>query len=229
MFESKHLYGRKEYLVNIPERKGAQVSDLRIAVIGVGNIGKTLGRKWASAGHMVAFGVRNPTSEENQALSKESEGKLTIGTVAEALASTEVVVMALPGVAIEEIIATYAGQLNGRIIIDAANRMGASSMNSFASFQQHTPQARYFRAFNSLGWENFANPQFGEVQADLFYCGPEGDAQAVVEQLIADVGLRPIRLGDESQVGVVDSVATLWFALALGQKRGRHLAFKVLS
>jgi 8-hydroxy-5-deazaflavin:NADPH oxidoreductase len=41
--------------------------------------------------------------------------------------------------------------------------------------------------------------------------------------------LRPIRLGDVDQVGLVDSVASLWFALALGQGKGRQLAFKVLS
>ncbi len=47
--------------------------------------------------------------------------------------------------------------------------------------------------------------------------------------MISDVGLRPIRLGDADQVGLVDSVGSLWFALALGQGKGRHLAFKVLS
>jgi hypothetical protein len=38
-----------------------------------------------------------------------------------------------------------------------------------------------------------------------------------------------MRLGDVDQVGLVDSVGSLWFALALGQGKGRHLAFKVLS
>jgi 8-hydroxy-5-deazaflavin:NADPH oxidoreductase len=102
-------------------------------------------------------------------------------------------------------------------------------LNSFASFQLHTPQAHLFRAFNSLGWENFADPLFDGIPADLFYCGPEGDARAAVEQLISDIGLHPMYLGGPEQVGLVDSVASLWFALALGQKRGRHLAFKVLS
>jgi predicted dinucleotide-binding enzyme len=73
-----------------------------------------------------------------------------------------------------------------------------------------------------------ADPVFNGVQADLFYCGP-GDDRDMVEQLITDVGLNPMRLGDADQVGLVDSVASLWFALALGQGRGRHLAFKVLS
>ena len=102
-------------------------------------------------------------------------------------------------------------------------------MNSFATFQTYTPQAQLYRAFNSLGWENFADPVFDGIQADLFYCGPDGDTREVAEQMIVDVGLRPIRLGDVEQVGLVDSVGSLWFALVFGQGKGRHLAFKVLS
>jgi 8-hydroxy-5-deazaflavin:NADPH oxidoreductase len=47
--------------------------------------------------------------------------------------------------------------------------------------------------------------------------------------LIADIGLGPVYLGGVEQVGVVDSLLGLWFALAVGQGKGRHLAFKVLK
>ena len=85
------------------------------------------------------------------------------------------------------------------------------------------------RAFNSLGWENFDDPDFGGVQADLLWCGPDGSAAVLVEELIADVGLRPVRVGGLDQLATVDMVASLWFALALGQGWGRQLAFKVLT
>ncbi len=205
------------------------MGELRIAVLGAGNIGGTLGRKWAAAGHQVAFGVNDPAGARAQALRAELGNKVTIGPVADALDAGNVVVMAFPGAAMDETITTYAAQLDGKIIIDAANRMGGGPMNSFATFQARTPNARVFRAFNSLGWENYADPVFKGVQADLFYCGPDGDAREMVEQLITDVGLRPMRLGDIDQVGLVDSVSQLWFALALRQGKGRHLAFKVLS
>ena len=205
------------------------MGELRIAVLGAGNIGGTLGRKWAAAGHKVTFGVTDPAGARAQALRAELGNKVTIGLVAEALAAGNVVVMAFPGAAMDEMITTYAAQLDGKIIIDAANRMGGGPMNSFATFQARKPHARVFRAFNSLGWENFANPVFKGVQADLFYCGPDGDAREMVEQLITDVGLRPMRLGDIDQVGLVDTVTQLWFALAIRQGKGRHLAFKVLE
>jgi predicted dinucleotide-binding enzyme len=152
------------------------------------------------------------------------------GTIEDVLqGNPDVVLIALPGGVVEMVAQKYAAQLNGRILIDAANRMGEDSMHNLAHFQQHAPQAQLFRAFNSLGWENFAEPNFNGIQADLFYCGPDGDARTKVEQLISDVGLRPIYLGGNAQMGLLDSLASLWFALAFEQKKGRHLAFKVLG
>ena len=44
---------------------------LTIAVLGAGNIGSTLGRKWVAAGHQVAFGVNDPNGKHAQALRTE--------------------------------------------------------------------------------------------------------------------------------------------------------------
>lgn len=41
---------------------------MKIAVVGAGNIGVTLGRKWAAADHPVIFGVRDPQAEKVGAL-----------------------------------------------------------------------------------------------------------------------------------------------------------------
>ncbi len=49
-----------------------------------------------------------------------------------------------------------------------------------------------------------------------------------MEGLISGVGLRPVRVGGLDQLGLVDMLAGLWFALAFGQGHGRRLAFKVL-
>jgi predicted dinucleotide-binding enzyme len=170
-------------------------------------------------------------NSENKCLLRSELGdRATIHTTAEALnTNPDVVVLAIPGPAIDATIAQYADQLDGKIIIDTANKMGASSHNSFAALQQHAPHASIYRAFNSLGWENFANPLFDGTPADLFFCGTDGEARATVEQLISDIGLRPVYLGGVEQVGVIDSLLGLWFALAIGQGKGRHLAFKMLN
>lgn len=200
----------------------------KIAVLGAGNIGGTLGRKWAAAGNTVTFGAAHPAGEKAQALTAELGEQVTFGAIADALSGASVVVFAIPGRAMAETIAANTAALGGKLVIDAANRMGEPVPNSREDFRRYTPSARYVRAFNTLGYENFADPVFDGVPADLLYAGPEAD-QALIEQLISEIGLRPIRVGDADQVGLVDALLPLWFALAIQRGMGRHLAFKVLT
>jgi predicted dinucleotide-binding enzyme len=203
------------------------MTTLRIAVLGAGKIGGTLGRKWTAAGHQVTYGVRDPQTADAQAL-RQSGDQVMVGQIGETLATDpRVVLMAVPGGAMEATITAHAEQLNGRVIIDAANRMGSDRTDSWTLFQTHTPAAQIYRAFNTYGYENFANPTFVGVQADLFYAGPEGASLTLVEQLIRDIGLRPVRIGGADQIPAVDALLRVWFALA--RARGRRLAFKMLT
>ena len=118
----------------------------------------------------------------------------------------------------------YASDVDGKLFIDATNNIGAAATNAAAAVAQAAPNARYVRAFNTLGWENFANPTFDGVAADHFFSAPSADRDAI-ERLISDVGLRPAYLGPDKQ-DLVDSVLPLWLTLA--QLRGqRHLAFRM--
>jgi 8-hydroxy-5-deazaflavin:NADPH oxidoreductase len=191
---------------------------LTVAVIGTGNIGGTLGRAFAAAGHTVVLGSRHPSDGADP---REVP-------VAEALTGADVVVLALPAAAVPAFAHEHAEALAGPLVVDAANDIGgAGPANHHDALTAAVPGLRYARAFNSLGWENFAEPRFGDTVGDLFFSSAEAD-RAVVESLIEAVGLRPIYLG-EGQQEVVDGVLRLWFALAIGQRRGRHLAFRVLT
>jgi 8-hydroxy-5-deazaflavin:NADPH oxidoreductase len=198
-----------------------------IAVLGAGTVGATLARKWAAAGHRVILASRDP---EAAALRELATGiGASTATHATAVAAAEVVVVALPGNAVASVAAALGSALDGKVLIDAGNNIGGTEMNSIGTLTRHAPVAIPARAFNSLGWENFAEPDFDGIPADLLWCGPDGDAGALVETLVADVGLRPVRVGGLDRLPVVDMLANLWFALALEQGRGRHLAFKVLA
>jgi hypothetical protein len=193
-----------------------------VAVIGTGRIGGTIGRAFARAGNHVTFGTRTPAGGSAAGNSGAHED-----TVAGALAGADIVVLAVPGPSVAALVAEHAATLAGKLIIDAANKIGGDGpANSHAEIAA-LPGARYARAFNSLGAENFADPVFGAETADLIYSAPEAD-RAAVEDLIRAVGLRPVYAGDGAHE-VVDGVLRLWFALAIGQGRGRHLAFRVLD
>jgi 8-hydroxy-5-deazaflavin:NADPH oxidoreductase len=188
---------------------------MKIAVIGAGNIGGTIGERWKKAGHEVVFGLRDP--------SKRDDAK----PIGQALDEAEAVLLALPGSATVEFVREHAAALEGRIIIDATNNFRGATFNAWPELIAAIPTAQLYRAFNTLGWDVFANPVVGGVQADLFYCGPEGRGRDVVEQLIVDAGLRPIWVGGVDQVDTVDGVLRLWAVLS--RTRGRHIAFKLIS
>ena len=69
---------------------------MRIAIIGDGNVGGTLGKGWAKKGHDVFFGVRNPTDDKTRQLVQAIGSKAQAGTVGEAAAFGQVVVLATP-------------------------------------------------------------------------------------------------------------------------------------
>jgi len=182
---------------------------MNIAVIGTGKIGRTLGEALAAAGHDVRYGSRTP--EES---------------VREALDGAEAVIVGIPGQAVADFARAHADELAGKVVIDAANKFGDGPGHSAADFALLAPAAHYARAFNALGVENFAEPVFDGVVADLFYSADEADRETV-ERVISDTGLNPVYLGP-GQHDLLDQLMKLWFTLAHGQGRGRHLAFKVL-
>ncbi len=206
------------------------MAQLRIAVIGAGNMGATLGKKWLAAGHAVAFGVADPRGQRAHTLRAQLGSQIAIGSVDAALATAEAVAMAIPGDAMDETIVAHVARLDGKIILDATNRsVVAGPLNSLATFRAHTPFARYYRAFNTYGWRVLVVPVIGGVQADLFYCGPDGASRAVVERLISDVGLRAVRVGDIDQVETIDSLFRLWTALGSDKPAQPHMAFRLLT
>jgi predicted dinucleotide-binding enzyme len=188
---------------------------MKIAVIGAGNVGGTIGGAWEKAGHEVAYGLRDPAKKKNAK------------PIDAAIAGAEIVLLAIPGAALVDFVREHKKGLDGKVVIDATNNFRAPSMNSWSEVSKLVPNAHLFRAFNSLGADVFAKPVLGGEKADLFYAGPDGAPNEKVERLIEDAGLRPIRVGGPDQVEVVDGVLRLWFTLA--QSRGRRIAFKLIS
>ncbi|HEY7282396.1 MAG TPA: NAD(P)-binding domain-containing protein [Actinomycetota bacterium] len=195
-----------------------------IAVIGSGNIGGTLARKWAAANHDVTIGARDPATATELA---ERIGARAV-SVEDAVAAGEVVLFAIPGAAMASTLEAVGGALHGKIAIDAANNIREATTNNAAAFESHAPGARYVRAFNTLGWELFDDPTVDGVQVDLFFCGPDGEPRATVEALIADAGLRPVWVGGPEEVDVVDALLRLWITLVMKRQLGRRLAFKMI-
>lgn len=199
---------------------------MRLAVIGTGNIGSTIGRRWLEHGHTVTYGVR----DESAASSRPLPDRADVASIPAAVRNAEATLIAIPGGAVESLLETQTAVLDGQLLLDASNDVSGGAFHHLPAFEARLPAARVYRAFNTLGWENFAQPMIDGQQADLFYAGPQTDDRQVVERLIADVGLRPVYVGQGvAGADLLDGMTRLWFALAAGQGFGRRTAFKILS
>ena len=79
---------------------------MKIGIVGAGNIGGSLGKLWAAKGHKIVFGVRDVNSAKTQKALAEM-GDVRAVSIAEAVASGDVVVMAVPWGAAQETVAAH--------------------------------------------------------------------------------------------------------------------------
>ncbi|MEZ0065108.1 putative dinucleotide-binding enzyme [Streptacidiphilus sp. MAP12-20] len=190
-----------------------------IAVIGTGNIGGSLGRAFARAGHAVVFGSRSPAES---GASGDTTAK--VATLAEAVAAGDVVVLAVPADGVEAFLREHGAALAGKLVVDATNRFPGPVLNSSELFAELAPTARYARAFNSQTWETYVDPLWDGVRGSLFYTvSDEADAPAL-EALVTAVGLIPVSAG----TGRPDLLDAAIFLLFPSMQKGRHTGLRVL-
>jgi 8-hydroxy-5-deazaflavin:NADPH oxidoreductase len=178
---------------------------MRIAVLGAGRVGSTLGRLWDAAGHDVTFAARHATRP--QALAAELGERAHAASVAGAVAGAEVVLVAVPGPVVTDVLQA-AGPLDGRVIIDAANSFGQQQVR-LRSLADAFPRARWVRAFNSLSARIMADDNHREPPWALFLSGDE-EAKPVAAQLIRDAGFDPVDLGGIDDSRLQDPDSPLW-------------------
>src|SRR5262245_24825152 len=175
---------------------------MKIAILGAGQVGGTLGKQWSKKGHEVWFGVRRLQDEKTRQLIKSVGPTARAGTVAEAAASGDVVVLATPWDATEAAIKA-AGNLTGKVVIDCTNPLRAD----FSGLEiGHTTSgaekvagwahgAKVFKAFNTTGFNIMAAPIIDGLRTVMFVCGDDESAKPSVLQLAGDLGFEAVDAG----------------------------------
>ena len=116
---------------------------MKIAVLGAGRVGSTVGKLWHAAGHDVTFAARS--AARPRALAAELGERAHAASVADAVAGAEVVLVAVPGPVVKDVLQA-AGPFNGRVMLDAANSFGQEQV-TLRSLADAFPRARWVRAF----------------------------------------------------------------------------------
>jgi 8-hydroxy-5-deazaflavin:NADPH oxidoreductase len=199
---------------------------MKIAIIGAGNVGGTLGKRFAEAENEVYFGVRNP-SEFNE---KDLGGK--IGNNAEACKDAEIIVLSVPYNAVSDAIKSC-GDISGNIVVDATNPLGMTSngLNLTIGFdtsgaeklQTLFPNAKVVKCFNQTGFGNMAKPR-GSI---MFACGNDKEATYKVAELASSIGFEAMNIGDLSKARLLEPLAMLWIHLSFTSELKRDFAFAI--
>jgi predicted dinucleotide-binding enzyme len=211
---------------------------MRLAIIGAGNVGGTLGTAWAQkAGHEIFFGVRNPTSDQTQALVRRLDGRAQAGTPAQAAAFAEFIVLTTPWNAAETAIRSM-GDLSGKIILDATNPLAAGpdgfsleighNISAGEKVQGWAQDASVFKTLNTTGFGNMANPVFRGVKSVMFVAGDDATNKPRVIELVAALGFEVVDAGPLRNARLLEAHAMLWIELAIKRGLGRDFAFAIV-
>jgi NADPH-dependent F420 reductase len=187
---------------------------MKVAIIGAGNVGTALADATTGAGHDVT--VSAPTDEEFEDLTKHVDVQTTTSNK-EAVQGADIVVLAIPFSAVEGVVGEIAGDVSGKIVIDATNPLKPGqpgvATEGAELVQRTAPEAKVVKAFNTVFASNQASPTVDGVQLDGFVAGDDEEAKKTVLALLEKIGYRPVDVGPLSAARYLEGMAYLNISL----------------
>ncbi|MEU5215480.1 NAD(P)-binding domain-containing protein [Streptomyces sp. NPDC020807] len=199
---------------------------MKIAVLGTGEVGRRIAGRLAGLGHDVTLGSR--TADNADAAQWAAENGGAHGTFADAAVSAELVVNATGGlVSLAALEAAGAENLRGKVLVDVSNPLDFSGgfppkvvtfdgLSLAEHLQKAFPEARVVKTLNTMSNAVMVEP--GRVPGDhaVFVSGDDGDAKAVVTELLGSFGWpadRVLDLGDLSTARATEQMLPIWLRL----------------
>ena len=189
----------------------------RIAIIGNGNVGSALGRGFRTTGH----DVRTVSDDK-----RDLEEVATWG---------EVILLAVPFSAIDDVLTNAGEAFEGKIIVDATNALDPS-MNLAMGFttsgaeelQKKLPEARVVKAFNTVFAQHM---DFGRLRDNLltaFVASDDAEAKKTVMELAQGIGFDAVDAGSLKNARLLEPLASLNVQLGYVLGMGTKIGFKLL-
>lgn len=173
---------------------------MNIGIVGSGDIGSTLGRLWAKAGHRVLFSFSHD-EQKLERLAQECGNGSRAATPYEAVSLSEVVLFSPPWTQVDEALKQI-GRFDGETVIDTTNpyideqmhvQEFAENESSSECLAKKMEGAKIIKAFNTLRDETLRE-RSGQGLV-IFYAGDYPLMKKKVEQLIEDAGFVPYDVG----------------------------------
>jgi 8-hydroxy-5-deazaflavin:NADPH oxidoreductase len=199
---------------------------MRIGVLGSGEVGRALARGYLQNGHDVRIGTRQGQVEE-----------LPVGPAREVAAEAELVVLAVRGTSAVELVSSLAGEVDGKVLVDATNpldfssgapRMFVGTTDSLGEqVQRAAPGARVVKAYNTVGNPLMVDPDLPGGPPTMFVAGNDSEAKATVGDLLRTTGWDVADLGGIEASRWLEAMCMTWVAYGARTGTWTH-AFRLL-
>ncbi len=182
----------------------------KVAIIGLGNIGKVVASNLVNGNREII--VASHKLEEAKTFANQLGGLAKAAEVATAIKEADIIIMSVWFSTIQELLTTYAAELQGKIIVDPSNPIAPDGKGGFKKIigaeesagriiAGLLPQgAKLAKAFGTLGAGSLASAADQKPDAAiLFYATNDNSIDAQIEELIKDSGFEPVRIGGIDQ------------------------------
>jgi len=192
-----------------------------ITVLGSGQVAQILSKGFLKHGYPVRMGNRTPEKLADFA----TQTGIQIHESSHAVHDADIVVLALKGTAAEAVVKSLASVLAGKVVIDTTNPIADAppfdgvltyftdgSESLMERLQALVPQAKFVKAFNSVGNPHMVDPSFAEGKPTMFIAGNDTEAKVAVASILRDFGWKSEDMGKAASARPIESLCQLWCA-----------------
>lgn len=177
----------------------------RFTIIGTGNMGSAIGAVLADGGSSVTH------------IAHEQGGTI----------DGDVVILAVPYHAVDDVIATYRDQLSGKVVVDITNPLNFETFDSLvvpvgssaaAVIAGKLPDSRVLKAFNTNFAATLASKKAGDAQTTVLVAGDDAAGKEALISALELGGVAAIDAGSLARAHELEAIGFLQLTLAVGEK-----------
>ncbi|MFF4629193.1 NADPH-dependent F420 reductase [Streptomyces griseorubiginosus] len=204
---------------------------MNITIVGAGNMARGIATRALVGGHDVTITAKDPDKAVQLAdeLSEQDHGGQVAAGDESALDRADIVVLAVPFAAAEQLATSYGPRLSGKVLIDISNPVdaslealvvapGTSAAERIA--EAAGPQVRVVKAFNTTFATTLVSGHVGGTALDVFLAGDDEAARKEVADLVASGELNPVDVGALKHARELEGLQLLHMALQI--REGGH-------
>ncbi|HEX5043145.1 MAG TPA: NADPH-dependent F420 reductase [Candidatus Polarisedimenticolaceae bacterium] len=185
-----------------------------IGIIGDGNVGSALARGLKRAGHAVRVAGHDEEA------------------IRETASSADVVVLAVPFGALDDVVREAGDALAGKTVVDVTNALDENmnlavglTTSGAEELQKKLPRARVVKAFNTVFAQHMQSGRVGDEPLAAFVAGDDAGAKKTVLDLARGIGFDAVDAGPLRNARLLEPLALLNIQLGYGLGMGTDMGF----